>query len=722
MNTKSHPDSERLIAYRQGILSADQIADVQAHLATCEDCRTMAESSGGDVPSTVGYIAEPKKMVAGHELQRELARGGLGIVYLAYHPHLLDFRAIKRPLMRPGHDRNLLLERFRREVEAVGSLRHDHIIRAHDAGADADGPYLVMEYLDGESLSALVKERGPLAVHQACELIRQAALGLQAAHERGLVHRDVKPSNLMLARVNNGMARVVVIDWGLVKRARGAGKEAGLTVVQTTMGTPDFMSPEQIRDSHSVDLRADLYSLGVTLYYLLVGKAPFQDWRGQDKLLAQQREPFPLLANLRADVPREVLAILNKMVDKDPARRYASAREVANALQPFCDGARVLDLLERKDAPPPARRRRIGWRALAAACLVPLMLALVLTVWALRSPGQRKVADDPKGQVTPGVLSEGSASPVKMKDSHSGYCSSLAFMPDGLHAVSESGGGSVYVWDLKTRESHSWLHFLGQSDKEMAGMVAVSPDGNHLVAAGLNTFPREMYFLSRYDATPPYAVKDKMFATFGKMGPALAFSPKGTELAAVDLPKLFGEPQIRIIDVKTGARKEFSCPSAVNSLAFSPDGAFLLGGGDDKKIRLWRWQAKKLERTFSGHGGAVSQVAFSADGKRVFSASNEDDTLRRWNNDQDAGKEELKISLRQTAGKMLCASFWPGGRALTGHVDGSVVLWDLEQGQKLKRYAHKDVQITAVAISPDGHHALAAHSDRSVYLYRLPAP
>src|SRR5207247_1814681 len=133
----------------------------------------MNERSHGDDTPTID--AAPLKMVAGHELLEELARGGLGIVYLARHPLLNDLRAIKRPRAREGLDRDVVLARFRREVQAVGALRHDHIVRAHDAGADEEGPYLVMEYLDGEALSRLGRRRLPVA--QACELVRQAALG-----------------------------------------------------------------------------------------------------------------------------------------------------------------------------------------------------------------------------------------------------------------------------------------------------------------------------------------------------------------------------------------------------------------------------------------------------------------------------------------------------------------------------------------------------------------
>ena len=330
---------------------------------TCTHCRAIMKiathSKGGDAtpgtPSShgaqpsvrqpAGVAAQVKtapsatgaaRIVAGYELQRELARGGLGVVYLAFHPSLKHQRAIKRPLPCADLDNEVLLARFQREIEALGAMESKHVIRAYDAGADAEGPYLVMEYLDGESLSSLVSRHRQLPVSEACELIRQAALGLQAAHECGLVHRDIKPSNLMLARANAGPARVTVIDWGLVKRMGETNAAANrLTKIHAELGTPDFIPPEQIRDAHSVDTRADIYSLGVTLYFLLAGQAPFHGRSDEQKQLAQAREEFPPLEQRRPDISPNVLNVIKKMVKKDRDQRYSTPGEVAAALQPF---------------------------------------------------------------------------------------------------------------------------------------------------------------------------------------------------------------------------------------------------------------------------------------------------------------------------------------------------------------------------------------------------
>jgi serine/threonine protein kinase len=762
MNATPHPDTERLTAYVLGKLSWSEVEQVEVHLGSCADCRSQVGALEGRDDSFVtclrGVFAEPYDdsalekvlagacallptnagqggttpvaVVAGHELRGELARGGLGVVYLAYHPLLRDLRAIKRPQLREGINADLLLARFRREVQAVGGLRHEHVIRAHDAGADDEGPYLVMEYLDGEPLSRLGTRHRQLPVPEACELVRQAALGLQAAHERGLVHRDVKPSNLMLARGHGG-ARVVVIDWGLVKlpAREDLPAEDQPTPAGVALGTADYIAPEQTRDSGSVDSRADVYSLGATLYFLLAGKPPFGDRPGWQKFKAHQNEAFPPLDRPRGDVPRAVLAVLHRMVEKEPARRFTTPGEVGAALQPFCcDPSRLLALLDPGNAgtkpPPPLPTPSWRRRWLLAGAAAALGIAVLLG-WVLRG----KTSDSRRATREGGVPATQPAAPQSMNTRHSGSCSSLAFLPDGLHAVSESGGAEVCVWDLQSCSlKQSWLYAFEQPFQDLSGVLAVSPEGSLLAVAGINPATRDLFFPRLFDARTGKPIgKDY---PIDRLGRALAFSPDGSRLAMVELPGLWGfaelvgqKPMLDIREIQTGKRKRLPLAAPVNSIAFSSDGTLLVTGSDDRDVLVWSLAENRRTRLLAGHTGAVSQVTFSADGKRIFSASNADGTLRVWNNDPestDAGKEVRQIQIGVS--KMLCAAFWPGGRALTGHADGRVVLWDLDSGKEQQQLPHKDTEVTAVALSPDGSRALAARSDRLVYLYPLPPP
>jgi serine/threonine-protein kinase len=238
--------------------------------------------------------------------------------------------------------------RFRREVQAAARLTHQNIIRAYDTGEAGGCQFLVMEFVEGVSLDKLVAKKGPLPVALACVLIRQAALGLQHAAEQGMVHRDIKPQNLMVTR----KGQLKILDFGLARFASldddppapgrvpfgawAAVAGSAMTNPNLVMGTPDYLSPEQAKNSHEVDPRSDIYSLGCTLYFLLTGKPPFHDATTLiDKLLAHTHSEPVSVRQLRPDVPAALESVLATMMAKNPARRYAKASEVAAALTPF---------------------------------------------------------------------------------------------------------------------------------------------------------------------------------------------------------------------------------------------------------------------------------------------------------------------------------------------------------------------------------------------------
>jgi formylglycine-generating enzyme required for sulfatase activity len=234
------------------------------------------------------------------------------------------------------------VERFRREVEAAAKLSHPNIVTAHDAEQAGDTHFLVMEFVEGISLAELVAKQGPLPVPQACGCIRQAALGLQHAHERGMVHRDVKPQNLMLTPASPiasapGGGIVKLLDFGLARFVSETPQANALTRENAVMGTPVYMAPEQACDAHAAGIRADIYSLGCTTYFLLTGDPPFAGATAIEYLAKHlTQEPTPI-ETLRPEVPTEVAAIVRKMMAKKPEERYQTPAEVAQALEPFAE-------------------------------------------------------------------------------------------------------------------------------------------------------------------------------------------------------------------------------------------------------------------------------------------------------------------------------------------------------------------------------------------------
>jgi serine/threonine-protein kinase len=273
----------------------------------------------------------------------KLGEGGMGKVYRARRQ--TDGAIVALKVVRPhllAHP--LIRRRYEREVAAALSLNHPNIVQVYEAGQHEGRHYLVMEFIDGIDLSRLGKEYRPLAIPEACEYIRQSALGLHHAHERGFVHRDIKPSNIIVAgerhlpqAVEAAVAKI--LDMGLV-RAIGADEEGveplELTREGVVVGTPDYMAPEQAKNSRRVDIRADVYSLGCTLYFLLAGRPPFAEGTAIEKILKHQLDPVPPVRQYRPDVPAEVEELLLRMLAKQPQDRPSSALEVAQELEKWC--------------------------------------------------------------------------------------------------------------------------------------------------------------------------------------------------------------------------------------------------------------------------------------------------------------------------------------------------------------------------------------------------
>jgi serine/threonine protein kinase/WD40 repeat protein len=266
----------------------------------------------------------------------KLGEGGMGEVFKARHLRMKRLVAVKviRPECLTGPK---AVQRFNREIQAAAQLLHPNIVVAYDAGEDKNLHYFVMEFVEGIDLGKLVKDLGPLPAGLACEYVRQAALGLQHAHEKGLVHRDIKPHNLLLTQAPGSPQGgvVKVLDMGLARIRETEADEATLTQEGMVMGTPDFIAPEQATDSRAVDIRADVYSLGCSLYFLLTGDVPFPGGTVFAKLYKHRHEePIPL-EQARPEVSSAIAAVCRRMMAKEPADRYRTPADAAAALAPF---------------------------------------------------------------------------------------------------------------------------------------------------------------------------------------------------------------------------------------------------------------------------------------------------------------------------------------------------------------------------------------------------
>ena len=406
-----HPPRDQLAAFLAGRLEGAAHDAVERHVADCHDCCTVltelpeetllerlkdAPTAGAppNRPATIPSPAAVPAELADHpryRVVRVLGAGGMGTVYLA--EHRLMGRRVAIKVIHPDLLRHpVAVKRFQVEVRAAARLDHSNIVRAHDAEEAGGLHFLVMEYVEGASLARIVRERGPLQPLQACRCIRQVARGLQHACDRGMVHRDIKPQNLMLT----SQGTVKILDFGLARFARTTAAEEPLpagtatgtgttvTAAGSVFGTPDYIAPEQAQDSRDVDVRADIYSLGCTLYFLLTGSPPFPDKPSAEKLAAHIAAPLPPLVIGGHSAPAMLDGIVARMTAKNPADRFATPAEVSAAIDEF------LAVEQLRTSPQPTANRRawihgawLGGVGVAAAAI------LGLGAWSLAPPGQK---------------------------------------------------------------------------------------------------------------------------------------------------------------------------------------------------------------------------------------------------------------------------------------------------------------------------------------------
>jgi len=278
-----------------------------------------------------------------YEIIEKLGKGGMGHVYMARHRKMGRIVCLK-VLRSSGRKSPEVVERFRREIRTLSSLNHPNFVVAHDA-SEADGiQFLVMEYIEGHDLSRQVRDDGPMPVDRALDLIQQVAEGLQYAHDQGVVHRDIKPHNLLVAEDEDGNPQVKVLDLGLarfdtyVDDTTDAATHVAMTATGVIMGTVDYMSPEQALNSHYADARSDVYSLGCTLHFLLTGRSVYSGETLMEKLVAHREQPVPDLPV--PGIAKGINAVFRKMIAKDPEGRYETMAEAVEDLDACRSGRR----------------------------------------------------------------------------------------------------------------------------------------------------------------------------------------------------------------------------------------------------------------------------------------------------------------------------------------------------------------------------------------------
>jgi serine/threonine-protein kinase len=377
---------------RSGLFSAAGTRDLIAQF-TADRQLTADQAAALLVEKKVLTAYQAEQLLAGHaeecvvagryRIVEKLGAGGMGTVYKAHDTNLGRLVAIKVLPARVANDPGAVA-RFQREAKALATVSHPGIVQAHDAGEDRGRQFLVMEYVEGTNLGRLLNEQGRVPPTLAADYVHQAAEALAHAHARGLVHRDLKPSNLLLTPER----QIKILDLGLARFLQDQIGEAGLTREGAGLGTPDYMAPEQFGDARHVDPRADIYSLGCTLYHLLTGQVPFPGSSLTEKAQAHEEQAPPPIAVRCPEAPAGLVFVVQRMLAKRPADRFQTAGELAEALGPYvASSSASLPRLQRTTSwqgsqlsftvpRPPRRRRRWALAGVASVALLALALAL----------------------------------------------------------------------------------------------------------------------------------------------------------------------------------------------------------------------------------------------------------------------------------------------------------------------------------------------------------
>jgi WD40 repeat protein/tRNA A-37 threonylcarbamoyl transferase component Bud32 len=701
----------------------EQREDATADELVCPACGSSFRLQR-DVPLGWHSGDQPRRL-GKYELIEPVGVGSFGTVYKAHDSELDRTVAIKVP--RVNHlAAKEDLERFLREARSVARLQHPSIVSVHEIGQWEQTPYLVIEFVQGSTLAEVLSSRRP-APRQAAEWVAAVADALHYAHEMGVIHRDVKPANIMLDE--KGTLRLM--DFGLARRDTG---DVTMTIDGQVLGTPAYMSPEQARgESHKVCGRSDVYSLGVILYQLLTGELPF---RGTTRMLLHQvlhdepRRP----RSLSHLVPRNLETICLKAMAKEPGRRYATARDMADDLRRFLKGEPI-------HARPIGRAERL-WRwsrrnpvpaGLTAAVLLVFCLGFAGVTWnywqavtaredlewnlyLLRiDRAHREILADNLGEVQRLLA----ACPKPLRDWEWSYLDrlsrvdpvkpieagelivSIAFSPDGRRIAAAQEGGRIGIYDWESGNPF----FLDGHEKRVFS-VAFQPQGKYLASAGAD---RKVILWNVHTG-------ERVFTKSGHEGRyagtayAVAFSPDGRALAAPS-----DEKTVTIWSVPDGSPVgELSGPSQmVGSVAFSPDGRLLAAGSFDSTVTIWDVRTGDIQHTLDGHMRPISAVAFSPlDGRYVASASY-DRLAKIW--DVTTGEEVSKLSGH--LGLVVGLAFSHDGKRLAtvGHEDGVVKLWDSLTGQNV--LSLKGNVGHCVAISRDGWRLAASGTDGTIQLW-----
>jgi len=707
---------------------AAKLHNIEAELQRSYPPQTTNLNTPAAVISTAGEVVLDRKVtsewpeVPGYKVLGKLGQGGMGHVYKATQERLNRLVALKIIRKESMSQDPRAVRRFQREAQAAAQLSHPNIIVIYDFNQSGNIYYIAMEYIEGVDLHQLVQDYGPLPMDLASDLILQTASGLHHAHEAGMVHRDIKPSNMMVAfpKMEGGYRQakpgeaglrallqksvVKILDMGTALLAQGMDTDsAKWTQHGTLMGTPDYLAPEQAMDSHAVDIRADLYSLGCTFYYLLSGKAPFGQYPLMKKLMMHQSMLPKPVREFRPEVSPQIEMVVHRLMAKRPEDRFQAPAELVEALTTHQLHSEALSGIGS------------SLYSLNRQPRTPLPTPEVDS--SQRSNGKIKSEETPAGAIAETVPSASdSMQTIAAHKGGSGWIVALTFGPDRNTLASSTLQGDIFLWHFSKGKSLNKAAFQARATELHS--LAYSPD-NRKLASGSGGLDGTIRIWDLGQSVPQV---ERTLVGHGAPVEALAFSPDSGMLVSGSADKT-----LRLWDLgeagraSPGERAIFKGHTdTVKSVGFSPDGKTSVSGSQDGTVRLWRkgglW-SRDMVGLISGEWGPIHSVAFGPDGNTLAFGCL-DQSVRLWDITGDSPKQ-IAV-LQGHSGVVRLVQFPPDGKTLASVCDsGRIILWDLESASKLRDWQLPRMNLCSVAFTFDARYLAAGTHDGSIQVFRL---
>lgn len=642
------------------------------------------------------------QLLGNYRLIRLLGKGGFAEVYLGEHLHLNTQAAIKLlSTQLEGND----LEHFRDEARLVARLEHPHIVRVLDFGVIESVPFLVMSYANNGTLRTRYPKGTRLPLHMILSYAQQVASALQYAHDEKLIHRDVKPENMLLDK----QGAILLSDFGLATVAQSSSTQ----IPGDIAGTVTYMAPEQLRGKPCP--ASDQYALGVVIYEWLCGDVPFHG-HGYEAATQHILTSPPSLCEKLPTLPKSIELVVMRALEKDSHKRFASIQEFVHTLEQVYK-AEASSIPEMAIAPAPVEVQTHA----DAINRVPTEATQYMKtpVQAKAEMGNQTERTAPLPVITRmASISSAPGTTYAIYRGHQAGVTSVVWSPDSKRLASAGHDATVQLWaafpteqrEQQTQPSQDTV-LIYHGHAALVSALAWSHDGKQLASGCWDMTVQTWEMLT--------GKKLLHYRNHTKGVMAVAWSPDDQRIASAGY-----DQTVQLWSAVTGQHLlTYKHPSGVAALSWSPSGKYMASGGYDQSVSIWDTSTGSQLYTYHAHSGAIQAIAWFADGKRIATGSR-DGTVHVWDISRQMGKLIVKgkpLIYREQKGPVHTLACSPNGKYIaSGGKDGVVHIWDSTTGNTLFTYRAHTASVTSISWSGDGRYIASASEDKTVHIWLAP--